>query len=144
MLDMALDPNPDHVVGYFARTIMRDLRLVGGFDVLFGKLKRFLQDDLFNEPVHLDDLNILRNPSEPAVTASVFDTTKVDPPKGKNLGSADYTPTLRTLYCLLTELREACGISRRVHNRFRVPGPRSERDTDHIYGTVHGPHSSWG
>ena len=76
VLDMALDPNPNHVVGYFARTIMRDLRLVGGFDVLFGKLKQFLQDDLFMEPVRLDDLNTLRNLSELEVTASIFDTTK--------------------------------------------------------------------
>jgi len=76
VLDLALDPNPNQVVGYFARTIMRDLRLVGGFDDLFGKLKRFLQDDLFTERVRLDDLNILRNLSELEVTASIFDTVK--------------------------------------------------------------------
>ena len=76
VLDVALDPNPNHVVGYFARTIMRDLRLVGVFDVLFGKLKQFLQDDLFTEPVRLDDLNTLRNLSKPEVTASIVNTTK--------------------------------------------------------------------
>ena len=31
------------VVGYFARTIIKELRLVSGYDVLFGKIKAFVQ-----------------------------------------------------------------------------------------------------
>ncbi len=31
------------VVGYFAQTIMRDLRLVSGYDVLYPKVKQFIQ-----------------------------------------------------------------------------------------------------
>ena len=34
MLDSVFEPNYQNMVGFFARTIMRDLRLVGGFDVL--------------------------------------------------------------------------------------------------------------
>src|ERR1017187_7317169 len=43
---------------------MRDLRLVGGFDVLFGKIKAFVETELFQQPVDLADLNVLRNLSE--------------------------------------------------------------------------------
>ena len=52
------------VVGYFARVIMKDLRLVSGYDVLYGKVKYFIQDDLFEKPVDLENLNTLRNLSE--------------------------------------------------------------------------------
>ncbi|MBW1894562.1 MAG: DEAD/DEAH box helicase family protein [Deltaproteobacteria bacterium] len=52
------------VVGYFTQTIMKDLRLVSGYDVLYGKVKYFIQDELFEKPVDLDDLNTLRNLSE--------------------------------------------------------------------------------
>lgn len=65
-----------NVVGWFAKSIKDDLRLVGGYDVLFGKLKRFIEDGLFATPVSLDDSNVLRNLSEVAVTRALFDTIK--------------------------------------------------------------------
>lgn len=65
-----------HVVGWFARTIMADLRLVGGFDVLFDKLHNFIRDGLFDRVVDLDDPGVLRNLSEVAVTRALFDTFK--------------------------------------------------------------------
>jgi len=65
-----------NVVGWFAKSIKDDLRLVGGYDVLFGKLKRFIEDGLFESRVDLDDPNVLRNLSETAVTRALFDTIK--------------------------------------------------------------------
>jgi hypothetical protein len=44
VMESMFEPNYQNVIGYFTRTIMRDLRLVGGFDVLFGKIKDFVQD----------------------------------------------------------------------------------------------------
>jgi type III restriction enzyme len=76
VLDSAFTPSHQSAVGFFARTIMRDLRLVGGFDVLFGKLKAFMQADLFERPVDLDDPNILRNLSETEVTRAILETFK--------------------------------------------------------------------
>lgn len=64
VLDTVFEPNYQNVVGFFARNIMRDLRLVGGFDVLFGKIKTFVETGLFQQPVDLADLNVLRNLSE--------------------------------------------------------------------------------
>ena len=38
------------VIGYFSQTIMKELRLVSGYDVLYGKVKAFVQDQLFDRP----------------------------------------------------------------------------------------------
>ena len=76
VLDSLLTPSHQSAVGFFTRTIMRDLRLVGGFDVLYGKLKEFLRESLFNAPVDLDDLNVLRNLSEPEVARTVLEIFK--------------------------------------------------------------------
>jgi type III restriction enzyme len=64
VLDSVFEPSYQNMVGFFARSIMRDLRLVGGFDVLFGKIKTFVETELFQQPVDLADLNVLRNLSE--------------------------------------------------------------------------------
>jgi type III restriction enzyme len=76
VLDSRFVPSHQAAVGFFARTIMRDLRLVGGFDVLFGKLKHFMEQQLFERPVDLDDLNVLRNLSEIEVTRTILETFK--------------------------------------------------------------------
>lgn len=64
------------VLGYFVRTIMKDLRLVSGYDVLYGKIKSFVQDELFNHPVNPEDPNTLRNLSELAATKTLIETFK--------------------------------------------------------------------
>lgn len=51
-------------IGYFAQTIKSDLRLVGGYEILYGKVKEFVVDKLFGEHVDLSDRNILRNLQE--------------------------------------------------------------------------------
>lgn len=58
--------NPDHrtVIGFFTQSIMKDLRLVGGYDVLYAKVKDFVQNHLFDCAVDLDDLNTFRNLAE--------------------------------------------------------------------------------
>ncbi len=71
VMDGALEPTYRNVVGFFAKEIMRDLRLVGGFDVLFGKLKTFVERELFETPVRLEDSNVLRNLSEPAAVETI-------------------------------------------------------------------------
>ena len=64
------------VIGYFAQTIMRDLRLVSGYDLLYGKVKVFLQEELFTRSVELEDPNTLRNLSELVATKTVIETFK--------------------------------------------------------------------
>jgi len=64
------------VVGYFTQVIMKDLRLVSGYDVLYGKVKYFIQDELFEKPVDLDSLNTLRNLSELEASKILVETFK--------------------------------------------------------------------
>jgi type III restriction enzyme len=65
----------DHrsVVAYFARQLLKDLRLVGGYDQLYPKVRDYLRDGLFSAPVDLGDAVVLRNLSEPEVAKTVLD-----------------------------------------------------------------------
>lgn len=76
LLDTDAIPDYRSVVGYFAQTIMKDLRLVSGYDVLYGKVKEFISDFLFDRPVDLEDLNTLRNLSELEATKTVIEIFK--------------------------------------------------------------------
>ena len=64
------------VIGYFAQTIMKELRLVSGYDVLFGKIKAFVQTELFDQRVDLEHPNTLRNLSELAATKTLIEIFK--------------------------------------------------------------------
>ena len=64
------------VIGYFAQTIMKELRLVSGYDILYPKVKQFVAEDLFESPIDLDDPNTLRNLSELEPTKIIFESFK--------------------------------------------------------------------
>ncbi|MCE9585095.1 DEAD/DEAH box helicase family protein [Candidatus Nomurabacteria bacterium] len=59
-----IEPNYQSVVGFFAQAIMREMRLFGCYDILFGKVKDFVENHMFESNVQLTDLNVLRNLSE--------------------------------------------------------------------------------
>jgi len=76
LLDTAGMADYRSVIGYFAQTVMKDLRLISGYDVLYGKIKAFVHDGLFERTVALDDPNTLRNLSELAATKTLIETLK--------------------------------------------------------------------
>ena len=76
ILDTAGVADYRSVIGYFAQAIMKDLRLVSGYDVLYGKVKAFVQDELFDRSVELESPNTLRNLSELAPTKMLIETFK--------------------------------------------------------------------
>ncbi|MCU7858224.1 MAG: DEAD/DEAH box helicase family protein, partial [Candidatus Thiodiazotropha sp. (ex Lucinoma kastoroae)] len=80
LLDSALVADYRSVVGYFSQIIMKDLRLVSGYDVLYGKVKSFIQNNLFDAgaetSVDLDSLNTLRNLSELEASKTLIETFK--------------------------------------------------------------------
>lgn len=76
MLDTAGIADYRSAIGYFAQVIMKDLRLVSGYDLLYGKVKAFVQTGLFDRPVELEDPNTLRNLSELAATKTIIETFK--------------------------------------------------------------------
>ena len=61
------------VVAFFTRQLLKDLRLVGGYDQLYPKVKTFMREHLFTSTVDLEDPVILRNLSEPEVAKTLFD-----------------------------------------------------------------------
>jgi type III restriction enzyme len=65
------------VIAFFARQLLKDLRLVGGYDLLYGKVKTFVREQLFSpSPVDLEDPVVLRNLSEPDVGKILYDAFK--------------------------------------------------------------------
>ena len=64
------------VIGYFAATILKDLRLVTGYDILYGKLQTFIRDYLFGRTIDLEDMKTLRNLSEVAARRTILETLK--------------------------------------------------------------------
>lgn len=76
ILESNIEPNYQSVVGFFAQSIMRELRLFGCYDILFGKVKEFIHLYLFETEVDFNDKNILRNLSEIEVTKTIIQTFK--------------------------------------------------------------------
>lgn len=76
ILDTAGIADYRSVIGYFAQTVMKGLRLISGYDVLYGKIKAFVRDELFDRQVELEDANTLRNLSELAATKTLIETFK--------------------------------------------------------------------
>ena len=100
LLDGAGVADYRNVIGYFARTLMKELRLVSGYDVLYEKIKKFVNTELFGEPVELESANTLRNLSELAATKTVLESFK------KAVNSLTVQDRGRT------EIRESIGLYR--------------------------------
>jgi type III restriction enzyme len=65
------------VVAFFARQLLKDLRLVGGYDLLYPKVRDFMRDHLFEgPPADLEDAVVIRNLSEPEVGKVLYDSFK--------------------------------------------------------------------
>jgi type III restriction enzyme len=60
------DTLPDwrHVIGFFTKTILKESRLISGFNILYPKVEYFIRYKLFGNKVSLEDTNVLRNLSE--------------------------------------------------------------------------------
>ncbi len=97
ILDTAGVADYRSVLGYFARTIMKELRLVSGYDVLFGKIKAFVQTELFDQTVELEHPNTLRNLSELAATKTLIETFKqaVNALTVRDKGDAEIRDTIK-------------------------------------------------
>ena len=68
--------NSTSIISFFTKTIMTELRLYGGQDILYGKIKLFLNEKLFAQKVNLEDPNIARNLSETNVRFIIRETFK--------------------------------------------------------------------
>ncbi len=64
------------VIGFFAQSVMRDLKLVSGYDILYGEMKRFISGYLFGKAIELDCRNTLRNLSEIQASKTIYEVFK--------------------------------------------------------------------
>ncbi len=65
------------VISFFASQLLKDLRLVGGYEVLYPKVRDFVRAHLFEGlPVDLANPVVLRNLSEPEVGKILYDSFK--------------------------------------------------------------------
>lgn len=85
------------VIGYFAQTVMKELRLVSGYDVLYGKIKVFVRESLFGQVVDLESPNTLRNLSELTATKTVMEVFKkaINELTVRNKGDAEIRDTIK-------------------------------------------------
>ncbi len=65
------------VIAFFAKQILSELRLVGGYEVVYPMVRDFMINHLFTaSPVDLDNPVVLRNLSEPEAGKILFDAFK--------------------------------------------------------------------
>ncbi len=76
ILETKIEPNHQSAIGWFVQRIMRELRLFGCYNILFGKVKEFISDYLFERQVDLTDSNILQNLSELEAIKTIVETFK--------------------------------------------------------------------
>jgi type III restriction enzyme len=70
------DIDSTQAIGWFTMKIMNDLRLVGGYDVLYEKLKEFIKSYLFDKLVSLEERVTMRNLSEGDATTLTIESFK--------------------------------------------------------------------
>lgn len=66
-------PTAQAALSYLTNALVGEMRLVGGKDILYGKMKEYIRNRLFERPVDLNDPNVLRNLSETHVRRALFD-----------------------------------------------------------------------
>lgn len=76
VLNTSTDPNYQSVIGFFVQKIMKELRLFGCYNILFGKVKEFVIHNLFDSEVDLNNKNLLRNLSEGDVSKTIIEVFK--------------------------------------------------------------------
>ncbi len=84
-------PNYRNMVSFFTQSILKDNRLVSGFNVLYPKVESFIREHLFGREVDLEDANTLRNMSRPEVPQTIKSTFKkaIDELTVEDKGSAE-------------------------------------------------------
>jgi len=98
VLDSGMVTDFRSVIGYFTQVIMKELHLVSGYDILYGKVKQFIRDHLFEKTVAIDDLNTLRNLSEIESSRMVIETfkKKINELTVKDKGDAEIKDYIKT------------------------------------------------
>ena len=66
----------ENVIGFFSKTIREELKLISGYNIIYGKVKEFVKNYLFKQTVNLENINTIKNLSEPHITRLIIDIFK--------------------------------------------------------------------
>jgi type III restriction enzyme len=69
-------PDYRNVIGFFVQVILKESRLISGFNILYPKVESFIKYKLFTKEVELSDPQTLRNLSEPETKEILKSTFK--------------------------------------------------------------------
>ena len=85
------------VIGHFAQTVLKDLRLYAAYNLLYPKIQEFVECKLFGKIVKLDDPNTIRNLSEPNASRTIFDVFKkaINNLTVRDVGNAEIRDTIK-------------------------------------------------
>jgi len=97
VLDGATVADSGSAIGYFTQAIMKELRLISGYDTLYGKVKGFVRDSLFGNSVDLESPNTLRNLSEASAAKTIIETFKsaINDLTVRDRGNAEIRDTIK-------------------------------------------------
>lgn len=65
-----------NVIGFFTQSILKESRLVSGFNILYPKVESFIKNHLFEKSVDLEDAQSIRNLSEAQPKAILYKAFK--------------------------------------------------------------------
>jgi type III restriction enzyme len=65
-------PDYKNVLAFFTRDILKESRLVSGFDILYPRVQRFIEQRLFGKAIPLDSPQTIRNLSETEATRAIW------------------------------------------------------------------------
>jgi type III restriction enzyme len=74
--DTTLSIDSSSIIGFFTETISKELRLNGVNHFVYEKTKDFIKNKLFGKTIDLEDIDIIRNLTEPNITQLVINLFK--------------------------------------------------------------------
>ncbi|MDQ1349936.1 MAG: type restriction enzyme [Acidobacteriota bacterium] len=92
-------PDYKNVLAFFTRNILKESRLVSGFDVLYPRVQEFIEQKLYGKTISLDSPQTIRNLSEMEATRAIYNAFKkaIDELTVSDKGTAE----IRNYICLL-------------------------------------------
>jgi type III restriction enzyme len=69
-------PDYRNVIAFFARNILKESRLVSGFDIIYPKVRMFIEQKLFGKDIVLDNPQTIRNLSETEAKITIYSSFK--------------------------------------------------------------------
>ena len=111
------------IIIFFTKSIMTEMRLFGGQDILYGKLKQFLINKLFGKKVDIENSNVARNLSETDVRHIIRETFKkeINALTLVNVGSTEVINKIKIssqkTFCITPRIKDFLPAKKSIFNK---------------------------